>query len=32
LDDDLTIFALIMLPKLEDVAGSGEWDGMDAKP
>ena len=29
LDDDLTIFAISMLPKPEDMAGSGEWDQMD---
>jgi len=31
LDDDLTIFALSMLPRVEDMGGSGEWDGMDSK-
>jgi sigma-B regulation protein RsbU (phosphoserine phosphatase) len=29
LDDDLTIFVLAMLPKLEDAAGSGEWEQLD---
>lgn len=29
LDDDLTIFAISMLPKPEDMAGSGEWDQME---
>jgi serine phosphatase RsbU (regulator of sigma subunit) len=34
LDDDLTIFAISMLPKAEDMASSGEWDQMEppAKP
>ncbi len=31
LDDDLTIFALAMLPKNEDVAGSGEWEQLEPK-
>lgn len=31
LDDDLTIFAVAMLPKPEDMGGSGEWEQMDPK-
>lgn len=31
LDDDLTIFAVSMLPKADDMGGSGEWDQLDPK-
>jgi hypothetical protein len=31
LDDDLTIFAVSMLPKSDDMGGSGEWDQLDPK-
>ncbi len=31
LDDDLTIFAVSMLPKVDDSGGSGEWDQLDPK-
>jgi sigma-B regulation protein RsbU (phosphoserine phosphatase) len=31
LDDDLTIFAVSMLPKPDDMGSSGEWDQMDPK-
>jgi Stage II sporulation protein E (SpoIIE) len=31
LDDDLTIFALSMLPKVDDSGSSGEWDEMELK-
>ena len=30
LDDDLTIFAVSMLPKADDMGSSGEWDQLDS--